>query len=55
MVLVAEGRNGDVDRRKRSVGIRLGLAEFYRRASVAVFVRELGGAWLSGPQEFGPV
>ena len=48
MVLVAEGRDGDVDRRNRPVGPRLGLAEFDRPARVAVLVPELGRLRLPG-------
>ena len=48
MVLVAEGRDGDVDRRNRSVRPCLGLAELDRPARVAVLVPELGGLGLPG-------
>src|SRR5947209_4546124 len=48
VVLVAECRDGDVDRRNRPVRARLGLAELDRPARVAVLVPELGGLGLPG-------
>src|SRR5208283_5377328 len=42
MVLVAESRNGKIDRRHGAIGPRFRFGVFYRPARVAVLLRELG-------------
>ena len=48
MVLVAEGRDGDVDRRRGAVRPLLRLGELHRPARVAILLAQLGGLVLPG-------
>lgn len=46
MVLIAVGRDGDVDRRLGPVGLLLGFLELHRPTGVAVLVAKFGGTSL---------
>ena len=48
MVLIAEGRDRDVDRRQRAIRLRLGFRELDRPARVPILVPELGRPLLPG-------